>query len=125
MPIQGSNADGAMTAHLAHFELLREISDSELSKPWRSGIHSRMLFKKPDFRMILISMEAASKMKEHHVDGTSSVQVLKGQIRFSTQGHAYEMRAGSLLTLGASIPHEVEAMEESAFLLTISWPGAS
>ena len=63
-------------------------------------------------------------MKEHHVDGTSSVQVLSGQIRYSTQGKVYELRTGNLLTLGASIEHGVEAIEESSFLLTISWPGS-
>jgi quercetin dioxygenase-like cupin family protein len=49
--------------------------------------------------------------------------VLKGHIRYSTQGQVYELRSGNLLTLGASIKHEVEAVEESGFLLTISWPG--
>ena len=63
-------------------------------------------------------MEAgAAQVKEHHVDGTSSVQVLKGQIRYRAQGQVYELGAGSLLTLGASIKHEVEAMEEAGFLL--------
>ena len=61
-------------------------------------------------------------MKEHHVDGTSSVQVLKGHVRYSAQGQVHEWRAGSLLTVGASIKHAVEAVEESGFLLTISWP---
>ena len=123
MPIPGSNDDGTTIADLAQFNLMQEIADSEKFKPWPSGIHARTLYKKHVFRVVLISMEAAAHMKEHHVDGTSSVQVMKGQIRYSTQGQVYELRAGSLLTLGASIPHEVEATEESAFLLTISWPG--
>ena len=122
MPIPGSNDDETMVADLAHFDLQREIADSEQCKPWPSGIHARTLFKRPDFRVVLISMEAAAQIKEHHVDGTSSVQVLKGKIRYSTQGQVYELPTGSLLTLGASIKHQVEAMEESAFLLTISWP---
>lgn len=122
MPIPGSNDDGTTVADLAHFDLSREIAESEQLKPWASGIHSRTLYKKPDFRVVLISMEAAAKMKEHHVDGTTSVQILKGHIRYSAQGQGYDLRAGNLLTLGASIKHEVEAMEESEFLLTISWP---
>jgi quercetin dioxygenase-like cupin family protein len=122
MPIPGSNDDGTMIADLAYFELPREIIESEQCKPWPSGIHARTLYKKHDFRVVLISMEAAAQMKEHHIDGTSSVQMLKGHIRYSTQGQVYDLRAGDLLTLGASIRHEVEAMEESVFLLTISWP---
>src|ERR1700676_1230085 len=117
MPIPGSNDDGTMIADLAHFELLREIIESEQCKPWASGIHARTLYKKHDFRVVLISMETDAQMKEHHINGTSAGQVLKGQMRYSTQGQGYELRAGDLLTLGASIQHEVEAMEESVFLL--------
>ena len=122
MAIPGSNDDGTMIADLAHFDLLREIIESEQCKPWASGIHARTLYKKQDFRVVLISMEIAAQMKEHHIDGTSSVQVLKGHIHYSTQGQVYDLRAGNLLALGASIKHEVEAMEESVFLLSISWP---
>ncbi len=123
MPIPGSGEDGNVTGDFAQFDLIREIADSERRKPWPSGIHARTLTKKPDFRVVLISMETAARLKEHHVDGTSSVQVLKGHIRYSTRGQAYDLQAGSLITLGASVEHEVESLDESAFLLTISWPG--
>jgi len=61
-------------------------------------------------------------MDQHHADGTISVQVLKGRIQFSTPGESLSLRAGNLLTLAASIKHDVEAQEDSAFLLTIGWP---
>jgi len=48
--------------------------------------------------------------------------VLKGSIRFVVADKTHELRTGNLLTLGASIKHEVEATEDSAFLLTIAWP---
>jgi quercetin dioxygenase-like cupin family protein len=102
---------------------LCEIADSERQKPWSAGINARILTKRPDFRVILISMDSAARLKEHRVDGTSSVQVLKGCIRYTTGGQAYDLQAGSLITLAASIAHEVESLDESAFLLTISWPG--
>ena len=122
MPTPGWNDDGTMIADLAQFDVLQEIAEAERHRPWASGIHSRTLFKKPDLRVVLISMEAEGRLKEHHADGTISLYVLKGQIRYSTQGEVYELRTGNLFTLGASIPHSVEAVEESAFLLTISWP---
>jgi quercetin dioxygenase-like cupin family protein len=122
MPIPGSADDGTMTADLAQFDLAHEMAEFEHHKPWASGIHSKTLFKKKDFRAVLICMEADSTIREHHADGTSSVQVLKGAIRYKTQGQIYELKPGSLLTLGASIKHDVEAIDDSAFLLTISWP---
>jgi len=114
--------DGTMIADLAHFYLAHEIAEFEQHKPWPKGIHSKTFFKKKDLRVVLICMEAAARIEEHHADGTSSVQVLKGAIHYKTQGQTYNLQAGSLLTLGASIKHDVEAVVESAFLLTISWP---
>jgi quercetin dioxygenase-like cupin family protein len=122
MTIPGSADNGTMIADLARFDLAKEMAGFEHHKPWPSGIYARTLFKKLDFRAVLICMEAAATIKEHHADGTSSVQVLKGAIRYKTQGQTYDLQTGSLLTLGASIRHDVEAVEESAFLLTISWP---
>jgi quercetin dioxygenase-like cupin family protein len=69
-------------------------------------------------------MQNAAHMKEHHADGTLSIQVLKGHIRVSVNGKPYDLPTGSLFTLGHSIRHDVEAKSDSAFLLTISWPSA-
>jgi quercetin dioxygenase-like cupin family protein len=123
MQVQGSPDDGDINGAFSRFDLLREIADSEGKKPWSAGIHARVLTKKPDLRVVLISMETAARLKEHRVDGTSSVQVLKGRIRYNTGGQAYDLQAGSLITLAASIAHEVESLDDSAFLLTIAWPG--
>ncbi len=120
-----SRDDGTMIDDFASFNLLQEIADSQSRKPWQAGHYAKTLFKKEDFRTVLITMEPESRMKEHHADGTLSVQVLQGEIRFSIQGKSHQLREGSLLTLSASIPHEVEAIQDSAFLLTISWPSNS
>lgn len=117
-----SKDDGNMIDDFAQFDLLREVADSETKKPWQSGHYARTLFKKPDFRAVLITMEKSSEMKEHHADGTISIQVLKGQIRFTAQGKTHVLAAGNLFTLGPSIKHAVEATQDSAFLLTVSWP---
>jgi quercetin dioxygenase-like cupin family protein len=117
-----SQKDGTMIDRLAQFDLHQEIADSEQKKPWQSGHFAKTLFKKHDLRVVLITMENAAKMKEHHADGTIAVHVLKGQIRFSVHGKPHDLKLGNLLTLSASIKHEVEALEDSAFLLTISWP---
>jgi quercetin dioxygenase-like cupin family protein len=119
-----SRQDGTMIDRQAQFDLLSEIADSEQKKPWPSGHFAKTLFKKHDFRIVLIAMEAAAKMKEHHADGTISLQVLKGNVRLNVHGHSHDLHVGNLFTLAASIRHDVEAVEDSAFLLTISWPGA-
>jgi quercetin dioxygenase-like cupin family protein len=114
--------DGTMIDDFAQFDLKHEIADAESKKPWQSGHSEKTLFKKPDFRVVLITMEKSARIKGHHADGTISVQVIKGEIRFLVGGKTNTLPAGSLFTLGASIKHEVEAAQDSAFLLTIAWP---
>jgi quercetin dioxygenase-like cupin family protein len=116
--------DGTMVDKVAQFNLPQEIADSERKKPWPSGLYSKTLFKKHDLRVVLISMQDAAHMKEHHADGTISIQVLKGQLRVSVNGKPHDLPVGTLFTLGHSIRHDVEAKGDSAFLLTISWPSA-
>jgi quercetin dioxygenase-like cupin family protein len=120
--MEGYADDGTILKEFAQFDLAQEMMDSERSKPWAKGHTARTLFKKTDFRMVLISMEKGAVLKEHHADGTISVQVLKGSIRFISQGEAHTLRQNSIVTLGASISHQVEAIEDAAFLLTIAWP---
>jgi quercetin dioxygenase-like cupin family protein len=122
MTTEGYADDGTILKEFAQFDLAQEMMDSERTKPWAKGHTARTLFKKTDFRMVLISMEKGAVLNEHHADGTISVQVLKGSIRFISQGEAHTLRQNSIVTLGPSISHQVEAIEEAAFLLTIAWP---
>jgi quercetin dioxygenase-like cupin family protein len=112
-----------MNDTLAQFDLSQEISEAESRKPWRSGLHSKMLVKKDDLRVVLFAMERGATLKEHHADGSITVHVLQGEIRFRTRDHDFPLRTGQMLTLGRSIRHTVESVGDSAFLLTISWPG--
>ncbi len=124
MTTEGFADDGTMLKDFAQVDFAKEMLTSEQTKPWQKGHTARMLFKKADLRVVLISMEKGSLLKEHHADGTISVQVLKGSVRFTAQGEAHTLQTHSLLALSASIKHKVEALEESAFLLTIAWPSA-
>lgn len=114
--------DGTMIDKIAQFDLPQELAEAERKQPWPSGLYAKTLFKKHDFRVVLISMQNSAHMKEHHADGTISIQVLKGRLRVSVNGKPHELGTGSLFTLGASIRHNVDAIGDSAFLLTISWP---
>jgi quercetin dioxygenase-like cupin family protein len=54
-------------------------------------------------------------------EGRISVQTLDGRIRFNTAERSVELTPGQMLTLECGIPHEVEGILDSAFLLTIAW----
>lgn len=124
MSTEGFKDDGNMIADFAQIDIEGQIRDSEQRKPWQSGLYSKTLVKKEDLRAVLITMEPGAAIKEHHADGSITLQVLRGEIRFRAQGQEHALKAGQMLTLGRSIKHAVESVGESAFLLTISWPSA-
>ena len=51
------------------------------------------------------------------------MQTLAGHIRLKLPDRTVELPTGQLLVLDQCIPHDVEAEEDSAFLLTMSWHG--
>lgn len=85
-----------------------------------SGRKSKMLVKHAEFRIVLIAMRSGSRWEDHKTDSRISLHVLHGDIRFRTANETFDLRRGQLLTLAPSIVHSVDAVEESAFLLTLS-----
>ena len=51
-----------------------------------------------------------------------SVQVLGGRVVARRDAHAVELSDGELATIEAGAAWAVEAQEDSAILLTITWP---
>jgi quercetin dioxygenase-like cupin family protein len=112
---------------LMRFNLPEEVRQLRNQESWRrgSGRSSKTLVKYPDFHLVLVVMRANTRMNEHHVDARISLHALEGRIRVRMSGEIVEVSAGELIALDYAIPHDVEAPEESAFLLTISWPGGT
>ncbi len=59
-------------------------------------------------------------MIKHTADGIISVQVLEGQIVFTTEEQSVELQKGEMLALHENVPHSVLATEETIFLLTLT-----
>jgi quercetin dioxygenase-like cupin family protein len=105
-------------------DLASELAGSREHKPWPSGLHSKLLLKADDLRLVLIAMEAGAKIKEHHADGSVSIHALEGTLCIHVQAREHDLHAGQILILAPGIKHDVEARADSAFLLTISWPSS-
>jgi quercetin dioxygenase-like cupin family protein len=116
---------------LAHKVIRRNIGN-ELERlkeatSWQreSGRSSETLVKYNEFRIVLVRMKPASYMSHHRAEGPISIHVLNGKIRVHLpEDRMEDLASGDLLTLERCLEHDVEALEESAFLLTIAWPEA-
>ncbi len=49
-----------------------------------------------------------------------TIQVLKGHLQVTAEGHPHDLHAGHLLVLAPGVEHDVVAPEESQMLLTVS-----
>ena len=116
---------GTLTAPLLTLDLKREVEQLRSEGRWQSGHTAKTLVKYPDFRVVLIVMKADGHLEKHRTEGRISVQTLDGRIRFRTAERAVELAAGEMVTLEHDIPHDVEGIVDSAFLLTIARRDAS
>ena len=72
---------------------------------------------------MLIGLRPGTHVAEHHAAGPISIQVISGHVLIRAAGKAFDLPEGQLLALEAEVPHDVEALAESAILVTIAWPG--
>lgn len=105
------------------FDLARELEQLRHETAWETGRNAKTLAKYEDLRIVLMALKSQARIALHRSEGRISIHATAGRIRVKAAGRTFDLRAGSVLALDRGLPHEVEALEESAFLLTIAWPG--
>lgn len=116
----------ALTAPLLTFNLAAETERLRGEDHWlKDGRISETLVKYSDFRIVLILMRAGMLMQEHKADARISIQGLSGRLMVQLPEKTVELSSGDLLVLEKCLPHDLRAIEDSAFLLSISWPNAN
>ena len=113
---------GPLKSPTLSFDLHVEIEKLRKENAWQGGRDSKTLVKHPDFRVVLTVLKSNARLHEHKAAGRISVQTVAGHIRMHVRDEVFDLPAGHLLALDRALPHDVEALEDSAFLLTIAWP---
>ncbi|MCC7155916.1 MAG: cupin domain-containing protein [Bryobacterales bacterium] len=104
------------------FDLPEQIRELRQEPYWQSGRNAKTLVKYDDLRIVLTAMRANTTIHEHRAAGRISVQTIEGHLRMHAGGREFDLPAGRVLVLDRTMPHDVVALEDSAFLLTIAWP---
>jgi quercetin dioxygenase-like cupin family protein len=112
-----------MAAAYLEFDLARELEQLHREPGWSGGQNAKTLVKYEDFRVVLTALKAHARLPEHQTEGRISIQTVAGHLQLRAQGRTFDLPTGRLLALDQGVSHDVEALEESAFLLTIAWPG--
>jgi len=106
------------------FDLAKEADRLRAESPWsQHGSNGVTLVKYSDLRIVLMLMKPATTVQEHHAGARISVHALSGHVRLRLGEETVDLHAGHLLALEKDTPHDLEAVEESAVLLTIAWQG--
>ena len=114
---------GPVVSPFLEFDLNAEIDRLHADSTWSTGRNARTLVRYESFRVVLTALRSGVRIAEHRTDGRISIQVVHGHLRLNAAGRSFDLRTGGLVSLDHSEPHDLEAIEDSAFLLTIAWPG--
>ena len=74
-------------------------------------------------RQTLVVLAAGGQLAEHESPGDATIHVLEGRVSMFTATDSWEGRRGDLLIVPEE-RHGVDALEDSAFLLTVAKPRA-
>lgn len=112
-----------LDAPLLSFVTAEQIKQLQQEPQWLSGDRNSItLVKNPRLRLVLVALRQGAVAREHQVEGPITLFVLTGAVHFTAGGEKRHLQSQGLLTLEKAIPHEVEALEDSIFLLTIVQP---
>jgi quercetin dioxygenase-like cupin family protein len=105
---------------LIAIDLLVELEALRGGDAYRAADHAaHTISKQSGIRVVLIALKAGGRMNEHHADAPITVQGLQGAVNFTVGDQTLRVTPGVLVTVAAGMVHGVEALEESAFLLTM------
>ena len=111
-----------MAAPFLELDLGRELEQLRREPEWSRGQNAKTIVKYEDFRIVLIAMTTGAKLPAHRTKGRISIHTIAGRLLVRAEGRTFDLPAGALIALDHDLPHDVEALEESACLLTIAWP---
>ena len=112
----------SLAAPYLEFDLAREVEQLHGEPEWGMGQNAKTLVKYDDFRIVLTGLRAGGRIPSHQTEGRISIHTVRGHIQIRAGGRTFDLPADRVLTLDRGLPHDVEALEDSAFLLTIAWP---
>ena len=118
---QRPQGERTMDAPLVTIDLRSFTKQIKDEKAWKDSDRNAItVFKTNGMRIVLIALHKNAEMIKHTADGLISVQVLEGQMIFTTDEQSIELGKGQMLALHKGIAHSVVAKEETVFLLTLT-----
>ena len=81
--------------------------------------HGSSLVKGDGINVALMILKKGARVQEHHTRAPITVNVIEGRINFVAKGKSRPLTPGMIAALDRAIEHSIEALEESAIVLTV------
>lgn len=118
----GERSPQWLAGTMLKFDLDRELEALRGEEEWKQGGHNaKALVKETSLRVVLVAMKSGAKLPAHRAPAPITIQTLRGHLRVGLSDQAVDVPIGGLLALNGNVEHSVDATEESAFLLTLTW----
>jgi quercetin dioxygenase-like cupin family protein len=103
------------------FDLDAELDSLKQEASWQHGDrNARTLVQGPGLRLVLTTAKAGARIREHRTSAWVSIEAIDGHLQIHMPEQVMDLPRGHVLVLEPEMPHDVEALKESAFLLTIA-----
>lgn len=110
-----------LDAPMVTIDLSLFIAQIREEEQWKNSDRNAItIFKSMMMRIVLIALHKGAEMKKHTATGTLSLQVIEGEMQFTTDEQSIILSSGQMLVLHEGIPHSVLAKKETIFLLTLT-----
>jgi quercetin dioxygenase-like cupin family protein len=86
----------------------------------RSGRVGRTLAKEGPLRLTLVALDEGARVETHLAERPMTLQPLEGRLRYRVEDEVFELGVGEILFFGPGHAQDIEALEETSLLLTIS-----
>jgi quercetin dioxygenase-like cupin family protein len=106
---------------LSTFNIGKALVDLKTEEAFtREGRNAIILHKEDGLKVVLMAMREGNCIQSHKAQTPITVHLLEGSVQFNTEKESLRLGRGDLLTLRAGVAHDVKALEDSAFILTLA-----
>ena len=104
-----------------HVRLAEEAARLQTEPAWINGDRNAItLTKRAGLTLVLTVLRRGAVLREHHAPAPTTLQVVSGRMALRAGERTLTLGPGDVVTMEAGLPHAGEALEDTAFLLTIA-----
>lgn len=110
-----------ITSDVLHVRLAGELEAMTQGAPAAPGArNARTIVKTGTLRVTLVALGTGGAIEAHRSEWPVTIHVLRGNLMVRAAGESILMGPDELLALRAGVEHDVTALADAVFLLTVS-----